>query len=128
MAAGYVRSNQLAEALTIYNFLAPFDVPEALYYAGNYALQGNNPSLNCTQGMAMLNRSSELGFLPAKRTLGVLHLFAENPAWLQINGYNQCSYTKDVSKARSLLSQAANGGDTTARQLLDELNLSNPTQ
>lgn len=124
MAGGYVRTNQLEEALTIYNFLTPFEVPEALYHAANFALQGKNEAVSCSQGLTLLNRSSDLGYLPAKRTLGVLHLFAENPAWLQINGYNQCNYVKDVAKARGLLSQAANGGDTTARQILEELNLS----
>lgn len=128
MAAGYVRTNQLEEALAIYNFLASFDVPEALYNASYFALQGKNASLNCTQGLAMLNRANELGYLPAKRTLGMLYLFAENPAWLQINGYSNCSYPKDLSRARNLLTQAANGGDTTARQVLNELNLSNPPQ
>jgi serine/threonine-protein kinase len=127
-AAGYLRNNQLAEALTIYNFLTPFDVPEALYQAGNFALQGKNSSVNCTQALTMLNRSSEQGFLPAKRTLGMLYLFAENPTWLQINNYSQCTFTRDVTRARDLLSQAANGGDTTARQVLDELNLNNPQQ
>ncbi|WP_121357159.1 protein kinase domain-containing protein [Flavisolibacter nicotianae] len=123
LAAGYVRTNQMEEALTIYNFLSTFNVPEALYQAGNYGLQGKNPSVNCTQALSLLMKASDAGYLPAKRTLGVLYLFAENPAWLQINNYNQCSYTKDVDKARQLLSQAANGGDTTARKLLDELNL-----
>lgn len=128
MALGYIRNNQLDEALTIYNFLTPFDVPEALYHAANYALQGKNPEVSCTQGFSMLSRASDLGYLPAKRTLGMLHLFAENGAWLQINGYSNCSYPKDITRARSLLTQAANGGDTTARQVLNELNLSNPPQ
>jgi eukaryotic-like serine/threonine-protein kinase len=126
LAAGYVRTNQLEDALTIYNFLAPFDVPEAQYHAANFALQGKNPSVACNQALAWLNKASDAGYLLAKRTLGVLYLFAENPAWLQINNYNACTYTKDLSKARDLLSQAANGGDTTARQLLDELKLNHP--
>ena len=91
-------------------------------------MQAKNSAINCTEGLRMVNRASDLGYLPAERTLGVLHLFAENPAWLQINGYNQCVYNKDIGKARQLLTQAANGGDTTARQLLDELNLSNPPE
>jgi serine/threonine-protein kinase len=128
MANGYLRTNQQEEALTIYNFLTPFDVPEALYNAGNLALQAKNPAVNCSEGLRMLSRASDLGYLPAKRTMGMLHLFAENPAWLQINGYNQCVYAKDVTKARDLLTQAANGGDTAARKVLDELNLSNPPQ
>ena len=109
--------------LPIYNFLSTFKVPEALYQAGVFGLQGRNPSVNCTQGLDMVTRASDAGYLPAKRTLGSLYLFAENPAWLQINNYNQCSYAKDVDKARQLLSQAANGGDTLARRLLEELNL-----
>jgi serine/threonine-protein kinase len=126
MATGYIRNNQLEEALSIYNFLTPFDVPEALYNSGNFALQGKNTSVSCTQGITMLTRASDLGYLPAKRTLGMLHLFAENAAWLQINGYTNCSYPKDIARARTLLSQAANGGDTAARQVLNELNLINP--
>lgn len=125
MAAGYIRNNQLEEALAIYNFLSTFNVPEALYQAGNLALQGRNASVDCNQGLELLNRADDAGYLPAKRTLGVLHLFAENPAWLQINNYHQCTYVKDISKARQLLSQAANGGDTTAKQLLEEMNLNN---
>jgi serine/threonine-protein kinase len=128
LAGGYVRTNQLEDALTIYNFLVPFDVPEALYHAGNFALQGKNPSVDCNMALSYLNRASDAGYLPAKQTLGVLHLFAENPAWLQINNYHQCTYTKDVDKARRLLSQAANGGDTTARAILDKLNLSDVQQ
>jgi serine/threonine-protein kinase len=128
MALGYVHTNQLQDALTVYNFLSTFDVPEAMYYAGNYGLQGKNSSVNCTQALNLLNKASDAGYLPAKRTLGLLSLFAENPAWLQINNYNQCSYSKDVAKGRQLLTQAANGGDTTARQVLDELNLNNPPQ
>ncbi|HEU4903310.1 MAG TPA: serine/threonine-protein kinase [Flavisolibacter sp.] len=128
MAAGYVRTNQLDNALTIYNFLSTFDVPEALFQAGNFGLQGKNPSVNCAQALSLLNKASDAGYLPAKRTLGGLYLFAENPAWLQINNYQQCSYTKDVDKGRQLLSQAANGGDTLARKLLDELNLNTQPQ
>lgn len=128
LAAGYVRTAQLQDALTIYNFLAPLDVPEAEYNAANFALQGKNSSLTCEQALALLNKASDAGYLPAKRTRGVLYLFAENPAWLQINNYSQCTYTKDVDKAKDLLSQAANGGDTTARQLLNELRLNNGPQ
>jgi serine/threonine-protein kinase len=128
LAAGYIRTNQLEDALTIYNFLAPFNVPEAQYNAADYALKGKNPTMNCSQAMNLLNKVSDAGYLPAKRTLGVLFLFAENPAWLQINGYNQCSYSKDVATGKQLLTQAANGGDTIAKQMIDELNLNNPPQ
>jgi eukaryotic-like serine/threonine-protein kinase len=130
-AAGFVQNNQSAEALTIYNNLLPFNVPEAFYGAANLALQGKNNALDCDQAMAMLRRASDAGNLPAKRTLGFLHMFAENEAVLSMNGYNRCVLDKNFSRARMYLSQAANGGDTLAQRLLNELNINqqnNPQQ
>jgi len=130
-AASYLRNNQVAEALTIYNFLMPFNVPEAIYGAANLALQGKNNAIGCDEAMSMLRRASDAGNLPAKRTLGILHMFAENEAVLSINGYTRCVFDKNFSRARLYLSQAANGGDTTAQKLLNELNISeqsNPQQ
>ncbi len=123
-AAGYLQNNQQEDALRIYNFLSRFNVPEAMYQTANLALQGKNPSLNCDNAIAQLKKSADIGHLPAKRTLGFLYLFAENKAVLQINGYTECTVDKNFSRARSYLTEAANGGDTTARQLLDQLNLS----
>jgi hypothetical protein len=50
-------------------------------------------------------------------------MFAENRAFLQINGYTQCVFDKNFSRARTYLTEAANGGDTTSRELLDQLNI-----
>jgi serine/threonine-protein kinase len=122
-ASEYLSYNQPQEALTIYNFLIPFNVPDAIYGAANLALQGKNNPVGCDEAMAMLRRASDAGNLPAKRTLGFLHMFAENEAVLTINGYNRCVFDKNFARARLYLSQAANGGDTTARKLLNELNL-----
>lgn len=122
-AAGFLQNNQFAEALTIYNGLVPFNVPDAIYGVANLALQGRNNGLDCDQAMAMLRRASDAGNLPAKRTLGFLHMFAENEAVLSINGYNRCVLDKNFSRARLYLSQAANGGDTIAQRLLNELNI-----
>lgn len=123
----YQRNSQFTEALTIYNFLLPFNVPDAMYGAANLALQGRNSALGCDEAIALMRRASDLGNLPAKRTLGFLYMFAENTAVLGINGYTQCSFDKNFSRARLFLTQAANGGDTTARKLLNELNLNEQT-
>ncbi|HVF96615.1 MAG TPA: hypothetical protein VM871_04810, partial [Flavisolibacter sp.] len=126
-AATYLQNNQAAEALTIYNFLLPFNVPEAQYGAGNLALQGKNSALGCDEALDLVRKASDAGNLTAKRTLGFLFMFAENAAVLSINGYNQCTFDKNFSRARLYLTQAANGGDTTARKLLNELNLNEQT-
>lgn len=122
-AAQYLAENQTAEALTIYNYLVPFNVPEASYGAANLALQGKNLSVSCDEAIAMMRKASDAGNLTAKRTLGFLYMFAENAAVLSINGYMRCSIEKNFQRARLFLTQAANGGDTTARKLLNELNL-----
>ncbi|HYC27701.1 MAG TPA: protein kinase, partial [Chitinophagaceae bacterium] len=131
IAADDVRSNNVDQALTIYNFLIPFNIPEAYYGAANLALQGKNMAIGCDEAITWLRRSSDAGHLPAKRTLGFLYMFAENQAVLSINGYTRCVFDKNFSRARLYLTQAANGGDTTAQQLLNQLNLneqSNPPQ
>lgn len=122
-AAVYVQNNQPVEALTIYNFLLPLNVPEAQYGAANLGLQGKNPGLTCEEALVLMRKASDAGYLPAKRTLGYLFMFAENDAVLSINGYAACNYEKNFSRARQYLTQAANGGDSTARSLLNELNL-----
>jgi len=123
----YLSNNQITEALTIYNFLLPFNVPEAMYGAANLALQGKNSALNCDDAMNLLRKASDAGNLTAKRTLGFLYMFAENAAVLSINGYSGCTFDKNFSRARLFLTQAANGGDTTARKLLNELNINDQT-
>lgn len=122
-AANYSKNNQTEDALRIYNFLLGFNVPEAMYQTANLVLQGKNASLNCNDAIALLKKSADVGHLAAKRTLGFLYMFAENKAVLQMNGYTQCAFEKSFSRARAYLTEAANGGDTTARQLLNDLNL-----
>jgi serine/threonine-protein kinase len=122
-AAGYLQNNQVEDALRIYNFLTGFSVPEAMFQAANLSLQGKNAALPCNEAIALLKKSADAGHLPAKRTLGILYMFAENRAFLQINGYTQCVFDKNFSRARTYLTEAANGGDTTSRELLDQLNI-----
>ena len=117
-----MQTNELREALYIYNYLADQEVPEAMYHYGNLALQGLNPEINCDEGMQFLRKASDRNYTPAKRTLGFLYLFAENPDVLQINGYDNCKYEKDFQKGSRLLIQAVAEGDTTAKRLLDEIN------
>ena len=117
-----MQTNELREALYIYNYLADQEVPEAMYHYGNLALQGLNPEINCDEGMQFLRKASDRNYTPAKRTLGFLYLFAENTDVLQINGYDNCKYEKDFQKGSRLLIQAVAEGDTTAKRLLDEIN------
>ena len=122
-AAEYISNNQTAEALTVFNFLLPYNIPDAMYGAANLALQSKNPALTCDDALALMRKASDAGNLSAKRTLGFLYMFAENAAVLSISGYTGCTFDKNFSRARLFLSQAANGGDTVARRLLNELNL-----
>jgi len=61
--------------------------------------------------------------VPAKRTLGFLYLFADSDEVLQINEYDKCEYERNVFKGSKLLSEAMLAGDTTAKRLLDDLNM-----
>ncbi len=126
-ADAFLQNNQAAEALTIYNSLLQLNVPEAMYGAANLALQGKNAALTCDEAISLMRKASDAGNLTAKRTLGFLYMFAENAAVLSINGYSSCTFDKSFSKAKLFLTQAANGGDTTARRLLNELSLNNAT-
>jgi len=116
-----MQSNDLQEALYIYNYLADQQVPEAMYHYGNLALQGLNKDITCEQGLQFIRKASDKNYTAAKRTLGFLYLFAENSDILQINGYNHCDYEKDYVKGSKLLIQAMAEGDTTAKRLLDEI-------
>ena len=121
-ARSLLQRNELKEALYIYNYLAEQQVPEAMYHYGNLALQGLNTDISCDQGFTYVRKASERDYTPAKRTLGFLYLFAENPDILQINNYNHCEFEKDYLKGSTLLTEAALEGDTTAKRLMDEIN------
>lgn len=120
-ADSYLQNNQVEDALRIYNFLSGFTIPQAMFEVANLSLQGKNASLNCNDAITLLKKAAAIGNLPAKRTLGILYIFAENKAVLQINGYTQCGFNKDFASGKAYLTEAANGGDTSARQLLDGL-------
>ena len=116
-------NNQVREALHIYNYLSEREVPEAMYQYGNLALQKKNEGVDCGKGWELVERASDKGYAPAKRTLGFLYIFADNREVLSINGYENCSYDRNVFKGTRLLYDAVSSGDTTAKRLIDELNL-----
>ena len=116
-------NNQVKEALYIYKYLSEQEVPEAMFQYGNLALQRRNEDIDCGKGLLLLEKASDMGYAPAKRTLGFLYIFADNKEVLQINDYNHCSYDRNVYKGTKLLYEAVTAGDTTAKRLLDELNL-----
>ena len=118
-----LENNQVKEALYIYSFLSEQEVPEAMFQYGNLALQRKNDAIDCGKGLVLIEKASDKGYAPAKRTLGFLHIFADNKELLQINGYENCSYDRNVFKGTKLLYEAVTAGDTTAQRLIDELNL-----
>ena len=116
-------NNQVKEALYIYNYLSEQGVPEAMYHFGNLGLQKKNEALDCGAAFSLVEKASDNGHIPAKRTLGFLYLFADNREVLDINDYEQCTYKRNVFKGSKLLMEAVLGGDTTAKRLSEELNI-----
>lgn len=121
-ARNFLAGNEIKEALYIYDYLAQQGVPEAMYYWGNLALQRKNDAISCNEGWTWIEKASEQGFVPAKRTLGFLYLFADAEEVLRINEYDMCQYERNVFKGSKLLAEAMMAGDTTSKRLLDELN------
>ena len=122
-ARNFLANGQVREALYIYDYLTQQGVPEAMYQWGNLALQRKNDNISCNEGWGWIQRASDKGYVPAKRTLGFLYLFADNEEVLQINEYDKCQYERNVFKGSKLLAEAMLAGDTTAKRLLDELNM-----
>jgi serine/threonine-protein kinase len=118
-----MNARKYKQALSIYNILAEQKVPEALYEYGNLGLQNKNENIDCVQAYNLIEEASNLGYIPAKRTLGFLYLFADNQDILEINNYENCSYKRDVFKGTKLLTESMLAGDTSAKRLLDELNI-----
>jgi serine/threonine protein kinase len=120
-ARDFLANNEISEALYIYSYLAEKGVPEAMYHYGHLALQNKNDNITCEEAMHFLNGASDKGYVPAKRTLGFLYLFAENKELLKMNEYERCEFERDVYKGSKLLMEAVAQGDSTARRLLDEV-------
>ena len=116
-----LQKNEIREALYIYNYLAEQEIPEAMYQYGNLALKGLNEDIDCDEGFKLVSKASDKGYTPAKRTFGLLYVFAENEEILRINNYNHCKYQKDFIKGSALLAEAVLRGDSTAKLLMDQI-------
>ncbi|MDB5231514.1 MAG: protein kinase [Chitinophagaceae bacterium] len=127
-ARKFLEKGQTKAALYIYSYLAGQSVPEAMYYYGNLALQNKNEDIDCGRGLEFVKDASDKGYTSAKRTLGFLYLFADNPGMLSANGYGQCEFNKNTRRGRDLLDEAIKEGDTTASHLLEQYQAGNPEQ
>jgi eukaryotic-like serine/threonine-protein kinase len=115
--------NEMEEAALIYRDLSNMDVPEAMFEYGKMGLQKKTSSLDCAKAYNLVKKSSDKGFAPAKRTLGFLYFFADNPEVLRINQYDNCKYERNVFAGSKLLLEAVLAGDTTAKSLVEELEI-----
>lgn len=112
---------RVKEALNVYSYLSEQNIPEAMYYYGNLGLQKKNEAVDCERGYELVKKASDKGYIPAKRTLGFLYLFADSEEVLRINEYEGCNYDRNVFKGSKLLMEAMMAGDSTAKRLLDEI-------
>lgn len=122
-AQNLMARNNVKEAVYIYSYLAKQSVPEAMYEYGNLAIQKKHTELTCSEGFEWIAKASATGFAPAKRTLGFLYIFADNPQLLDMNDYGECSFRRNVYKGSQLLAEAVLAGDSTAAKLLRQLQL-----
>jgi serine/threonine-protein kinase len=122
-AGNFLNSGKTVEALIIYSSLSKQEVPEAMYQYGKLALQNINHNITCAEGFKLLKKAEEKEYIPAKRTLGFLYVFAEDKIMLmQNNYYERCRFGLNLRKGAKLLMEAALAGDATASDLLDDLN------
>jgi len=122
-ARARLNGNQYDEAVYIYSYLAQQGVPEAMYHYGNITLQGKSDQISCNEAFEWVEKAAGKNYVPAKRTLGFLYLFADNPEIIRMNDYDRCNYTRNVYKGSKLLMEAVAGGDSTARKLLERIDL-----
>jgi serine/threonine protein kinase len=115
--------NRIGEALNVYSYLSDQGVPEAMYQYANLALQNKNDALDCAAAILLMDSAAQKGYAPAQRTLGFLDIFAENKDVLGAANYGHCSYEKNIFKGTQLLIQAIRGGDSTAKSIMDDINL-----
>jgi serine/threonine-protein kinase len=122
-AKTFLANNQVGEALAIYRLLSLQKVPEAMFTYGELALQEINTSINCKQGFDLIAQAAIKGYTPAKRTLGIIYSFADDPKKLeQYNYHNRCFFSRNIVKGSKFLVEAMLEGDNAASKLLDTLN------
>ena len=118
-AKALLEQNNTAGALPVYKRLVDQDVPEALFYYGDLALRNKNQNIGCEAAIELVRQAADRNYVEAKRTLGFLYLFAENPQMLKVSNYGRCQYERDVQQGTRLLMEAVLSGDTTARRIMD---------
>ena len=118
----FIEKNELPKALWIYKTLLPQDIPEAMFQYGYYALQDKNANINCTEAVNLIIKASNLNYLPARRTLGILYSFANNEAVLNEYGFSRCNFSGNVARGSKLLMESTLRGDSVAARYLDMLN------
>ncbi len=116
-----MNENRVAEALSIYSLLVEEKVPEAMYEYGNLGLKKQIEEIDCNEAFLLVKSASDKGYIPAKRTLGLLYFYADNTDVLESNNYEYCNYEKSVYKGTKLLKEAAAGGDAQAKILYKEI-------
>jgi len=89
-AREFLERGEIKQALFIYSDLAQKEIPEAMYQYGNLALKNQNPDIDCSEGLSLVQKAAAKGYVPAKKTLGFLYVFAENPQILGMNDYGYC--------------------------------------
>ena len=90
-----------------------------MYELSNLALHDKYEALPCDEAVRLLKDASDKGYMPAKRTLGFLYLFAENQQVLQVSNYDRCPFEKNTGRGITLLTEAMLSGDTTANKWLE---------
>ena len=120
-----LNEQETQQALYIYSNLIEQKVPEAMYEYGNLGLQGRNSNIDCVKAYSFIEEASNSGYIPAKRTLGFLYIFADNEDILAINNYDNCGYKRDIYKGTKLLTESMMAGDTSAKRLFEELKIRN---
>lgn len=121
-ASNLLLSGRIEEARQLYHSLATEGIPEAMYEYGNLTLLNDADISNCAEAINYLNRAAAKGYLPAKRTAGLIYAFAADTLALKQKGYQGCNFVFDIKKGSNLLMEATLLGDSTASILLDELN------
>ncbi len=94
-----------------------------MYEYGNLTLLNNADKRNCDEAMVYLQKAMRKGYLPAKRTTGLIYSFAADSLALKQKGYQGCDFNADIKRGARLLMEATLEGDSTASLLLDELNI-----
>lgn len=121
-ARAFLRNNQLSEAIKIYDTLSAQQVPEASYELGNLALQDKHQTINCKTAFELISRAAGNGYTPAKRTLGVIYSFADDPSRLEkFNYHTRCNFVKNPVEGSKYLVEAMIAGDSIANKLVDEM-------